>query len=58
MYIGELALWLGWTILYGIIPVLIGFAVLGAVVARLAAREERTLEAQFGEPVLFTECTD
>jgi hypothetical protein len=30
MYIGELALWLGWAILYGSIPVLIGVAVLGA----------------------------
>ena len=49
MYVGELALWLGWTILYGSIPVLIGFAVLGAVVARLAPREERALEAKFGD---------
>ncbi|MFL5244890.1 MAG: methyltransferase family protein [Gemmataceae bacterium] len=48
MYIGELAPWLGWTILYGSIPVLIGFAVLGALVARLAPREERALEAKFG----------
>ena len=38
MYVGELALWLGWAILYGSIPVLIGFAVLAAVVgsSRLA----------------------
>ena len=49
MYVGELALWLGWAILYGSIPVLIGFAVLGAVVARLAPREERALEAKFGD---------
>jgi protein-S-isoprenylcysteine O-methyltransferase Ste14 len=49
MYVGELALWLGWAILYGSIPVLIGFAVLGAVVAQLAPREERALEAKFGE---------
>lgn len=49
MYIGELALWLGWAILYGSIPVLIGCAALGAVVARLAPREERALEAKFGE---------
>ncbi len=49
MYVGELTLWLGWTILYGSISVLIGFAVLGAVVARLAPREERALEAKFGD---------
>ena len=50
MYVGELALWLGWAILYGSFPVLIGLAVLGAVVARLAPREERALEAKFGDP--------
>jgi protein-S-isoprenylcysteine O-methyltransferase Ste14 len=49
MYVGELALWLGWVILYGSVPVLIGFAALGAVVARLAPREERALEAKFGD---------
>jgi protein-S-isoprenylcysteine O-methyltransferase Ste14 len=49
MYVGELALWLGWAILYGSIPVLIGFAVLGTVVALLAPREERALEAKFGD---------
>ena len=49
MYVGELALWLGWAILYGSIPVLIGFAVLDAVVARLAPREERALESKFGD---------
>jgi len=48
MYVAELALWLGWTILYGSIPVLIGFGALGAVVAQLAPREERALEAKFG----------
>ncbi len=49
MYVGELALWLGWAILYGSIPILIGFAVLGAVITRLAPREERALEAKFGD---------
>ncbi len=48
MYVGELALWLGWAIRYGSIPVLVGLAVLGAVVARLVPREERALEAKFG----------
>jgi protein-S-isoprenylcysteine O-methyltransferase Ste14 len=49
MYVGELALWLGWAVLYGSIPVLIGFAVLAALVGLLAPREERALEAKFGE---------
>jgi protein-S-isoprenylcysteine O-methyltransferase Ste14 len=49
MYVGELALWLGWAILYGSIPVLIGFAALGALVVGLAPREERALEAKFGD---------
>jgi protein-S-isoprenylcysteine O-methyltransferase Ste14 len=49
MYTGELALWIGWAILYGSIPVLIGLAALGAVVALLAPREERALEAKFGD---------
>ena len=49
MYVGELALWLGWAILYGSIPVLVGFAALATVVVRLASREERALDAKFGD---------
>ena len=49
MYIAELALWLGWTILYGSVPMLIGLTVLGVIVAQLAPREERALEAKFGD---------
>jgi protein-S-isoprenylcysteine O-methyltransferase Ste14 len=49
MYVGELSLWLGWAIFYGSIPVLIGFAVLAAVVGLLAPKEERALETKFGE---------
>jgi protein-S-isoprenylcysteine O-methyltransferase Ste14 len=49
MYLGELALWLGWAILYGSLAVLIGFAILVAVVSLLAPREERALEAKFGD---------
>jgi protein-S-isoprenylcysteine O-methyltransferase Ste14 len=49
MYAGELALWLGWAVLYGSMPVLIGFAFLAALVGLLAPREERALEARFGE---------
>jgi protein-S-isoprenylcysteine O-methyltransferase Ste14 len=49
MYLTELALWLGWAALYGSIIVLAGFVVLCAVVSILAPREERALEAKFGE---------
>jgi protein-S-isoprenylcysteine O-methyltransferase Ste14 len=44
MYVGERALWLGWAVLYGSIPVLIGFAILAALVGLLAPREETCLE--------------
>jgi protein-S-isoprenylcysteine O-methyltransferase Ste14 len=49
MYLAELGLWLGWAVLYGSIIVLAGFVVLCVVVSILAPREERALEAKFGE---------
>jgi protein-S-isoprenylcysteine O-methyltransferase Ste14 len=50
MYVGELALWLGWTILYGSVAVFITMVVLCALLEWVVLpREERTLEAQFGE---------
>lgn len=50
MYIAELALWLGWAILYGSIVVFIGFLILWpAMNYRVISREERELEARFGE---------
>ena len=49
MYLAELGLWAGWAILYGSILVLAGFVVLCVVVSMLAPREERALEAKFGE---------
>ena len=49
MYLAELGLWLGWAVLYGSVIVLAGFAVLCVVVSILAPREERALEAKFGE---------
>src|SRR5262249_1364413 len=49
MYVAELALWFGWTILFGSIGVLIGFIVLCVVVNYVVRREERAMEAQFGE---------
>src|SRR5262245_28845326 len=49
MYLTELALWLGWAVLYGSIIVLAGFVALCVAVSILAPREERALEAKFGE---------
>jgi protein-S-isoprenylcysteine O-methyltransferase Ste14 len=52
MYVSEAALWLGWAILFGSVPVSIGFVVLCTVMNLVARREERDLEAQFGETFL------
>ena len=41
MYIAELALWLGWGILYGSLAVLVGFLAFCFVVRRLGLQEER-----------------
>jgi protein-S-isoprenylcysteine O-methyltransferase Ste14 len=49
MYLTELALWFGWAVLYGSIFVLAGLVALYALVSILAPREERALEAKFGE---------
>ena len=49
MYLTELALWLGWAVMYGSIIVLAGLVALCVVVSILAPREERALEAKFGE---------
>lgn len=49
MYLAEGALWLGWAILYGSVAVSIGFLIVCIGATALAAREERALEAKFGE---------
>jgi protein-S-isoprenylcysteine O-methyltransferase Ste14 len=49
MYLAELALWLGWTVLYGSVVVFVGFLLLCLVTGVLAQREERALEAKFGD---------
>ena len=49
MYVAELALWLGWAILFGSLVTLLGFAVLTVVIILVVPREERGLETQFGE---------
>ena len=49
-YIAELALWLGWAILYGSIPIGIALLIMGPLMnKRFVAREERDLEARFGK---------
>jgi protein-S-isoprenylcysteine O-methyltransferase Ste14 len=53
MYVSYWALWLGWTLLYGSVSVFIGFLVLVAAVKFwVVPREERSLEARFGEAYL------
>jgi protein-S-isoprenylcysteine O-methyltransferase Ste14 len=53
MYLAELALWLGWAILYGSILVFMGFLLMWPVMNyRVIPREERELETRFGERYL------
>ena len=52
MYVAELGLWLGWAIFFGSVTVLIGFVALSAGFNLLVRREERDLEARFGEDYL------
>jgi protein-S-isoprenylcysteine O-methyltransferase Ste14 len=50
LYVAELGLWLGWTFFFGSTGVLIGFAVLLAIVCFVfVPREERSLQAAFGQ---------
>jgi protein-S-isoprenylcysteine O-methyltransferase Ste14 len=49
MYLAALALWLGWAVLYGSVAVFIALLVLAAWVSFIAPREERALEAKFGD---------
>ncbi len=53
MYVAELALWLGWAILYGSIAVFVVFLIMGPVMnSRVVSREEHNLEVRFGESYL------
>jgi Phospholipid methyltransferase len=53
MYVGELALWLGWATFYGSISVLLGWGLWWATfVFYIVPSEERAIEAQFGEAYL------
>lgn len=53
MYVAELGLWLGWTLFFGSVGVLIGFGVLLATVFFvLVPLEESGLESKFGDVYL------
>jgi len=53
MYIAELTLWLGWAVLLGSVPVLVGAVALWAAMTFIALPwEERALEAKFGASYL------
>jgi protein-S-isoprenylcysteine O-methyltransferase Ste14 len=49
MYVAESGVWLGWAILFGNIPVLLGCLLVCVGVGILAPREEHALELRFGE---------
>jgi protein-S-isoprenylcysteine O-methyltransferase Ste14 len=49
MYVGELLLWAGWAVWLGSPVTLLGGALLWPAMTRLIAREERDLEARFGD---------
>jgi protein-S-isoprenylcysteine O-methyltransferase Ste14 len=49
MYLAELALWLGWAILYGSVAVSLGFVIFLMGASVVAPLEERALEAKFGD---------
>jgi protein-S-isoprenylcysteine O-methyltransferase Ste14 len=54
MYVAELALWLGWTLFFGSLSVFLGcIALLLVMNLVLVPREERTLEAVFGQAYLM-----
>jgi protein-S-isoprenylcysteine O-methyltransferase Ste14 len=54
MYVAELASWLGWAMFFGSLAVFLGYISLLLVVNLvLVPREERTLEAAFGQAYLM-----
>jgi protein-S-isoprenylcysteine O-methyltransferase Ste14 len=49
MYIGEAAIWAGWAIVFGSLPVAGGLAVLTAIQTRAVRLEEWTLHKRWGD---------
>jgi len=50
MYVGELLLWAGWAVWLSSPVTLLGGTLLWLAMTRLIPREERDLEARFGDP--------
>ena len=50
MYVGEGAIWAGWAVLFGSLPVATGLAVLGVVQSGAVRAEERMLQKRWGVP--------
>jgi len=50
MYVADLAIWLGWALFYGSIPVLLATLCFAAILAFVSVpAEERQLLARFGD---------
>src|SRR5438552_2552807 len=49
MFVGAQTLWLGWVVFYGSVSVLIGCVAVWVVTSLVVPREERALEARFGD---------
>ena len=49
MYVGEAAIWAGWAVLFGSVPVATGLAVLTAVQSGAIRIEERMLHKRWGD---------
>ena len=54
MYAAELALWLGWAILFGSLVVLLGLVVLTVVIVLVLPWEERGLRGNSARPIATT----
>jgi protein-S-isoprenylcysteine O-methyltransferase Ste14 len=53
MYVAALLIWIGWTLFYGSIPIMIVMVVVGMGIAFwMVPAEERVLEARYGETYL------
>jgi protein-S-isoprenylcysteine O-methyltransferase Ste14 len=49
MYVGEAAIWVGWAVLFGSLPVATGLAVLTAIQTGAVRLEERALHKRWGD---------
>jgi protein-S-isoprenylcysteine O-methyltransferase Ste14 len=49
IYVGEAAMWAGWSVLFGSLPIATGLAVTSAVQSGLVRMEERMLRRRWGD---------